>query len=102
MVKFFKGHYLFTETEVRKLMLLLGKQEFTEYNGKNYLCLEVEKKSQEVNMAHFKEVIFVANTKKDMIDRLGTSQYKFAKFCKDNFNTENINDIRFIVKNIEN
>lgn len=96
-MKFLKGKYLFTETEIRKLMILLGKQEFVDYNGKKYISLDIEKKSDEVDFEKFKEVIFMTDIKKEMIRKLGTSNYKFSKFCREQFKTEDIKDIRFIL-----
>lgn len=100
-MKFLKGKYLFSETEVRKLMLLLGKQEFVDYNGKKYISLDIEKKSDEVDFEKFKEIVFMTDVKKEMIAKLGTSNYKFGKFCREHFKTEVINDIRFILKERE-
>ena len=93
-MKFLKGHYLFTVEEIKKLMLLLGQQKFTEYNGKQYISLDIEKKSNEINMEDFKEVILFTTVKKEIIKKLGTSAYKLSAFCKKHFQTENILDIK--------
>lgn len=94
-MKFIKGVYLFTPDEIERLIESQKNGEFAEYNGKKYIPLYCQKKSNDLlDVEKFKSAILKHKKKKDICNELGTSYFKLVKFMRTNFNSEDLTEVR--------
>ena len=97
-MKFIKGIYAFTVEELNKLIELHQRGEFVEINGKQYIPLRVEKKSADFNREEFERLVFIKQTKKEIYEEMGTTFYKYRKFCEQTYGTDELAKIREIIR----
>ncbi len=94
-MRFERGVYLFTEDEIKKLIEAYEQDRFVEGHKQKYYALYANQKSGEVTSdEEFRRVVLKHRRKKDMIEELGTTVFKFAKYCNTKYGTDNIAVLR--------
>ena len=98
-MKYLKGVYLVSDEELDILIEARKSGNSVEYKNKKLWPLYSVKKTRDIeNIDEFNQAVVGYAKKKEICTALGTSYFKFTKFAKTHYGTENLSEIRRKIK----